>query len=94
MSERSREFLKEWRLKTYGAQAEKIIADIKTDLEEHDWKIPCRAYHYLCSALIVKLFYSLPEVFKKAIIEHLTKRLADSQEGQKSESESTLKNGT
>jgi len=79
MSKRSKEFHKEWRIKTYGAQVERIIAELEDDLKEHGWNIPCQAYHYLCFALIVKLFYGLPEAFKKAIIEYFVKKSADNQ---------------
>ncbi|HEW79043.1 MAG TPA: hypothetical protein ENH34_03620 [Phycisphaerales bacterium] len=76
MSQRSQEFLTKWRIKTHGVRAEKIIAELENDLKENGWNIPCRAYDYLRSALIVKLFYGLPEVFRKKLVEHLAKKSA------------------
>ena len=73
-SKRAEDFLKKRRIKTHGAHADRIIADLESNLKENGWNIPCRAYDYLRSALIVKLFYGLPEVFKKKLVEHLVKK--------------------
>ena len=89
MSKRSNEYLKQWRIKTHGAHADRIIADLENNLKQNSWNIPCKAYHYLCSALIVKLFSSLPDVFKKKLVEHLAEKTADNKKALKDRSASS-----
>jgi len=77
MSKRVQEFLTKHRVRKYGVHAENIIADLEDNLKSKGWNIPCKAYDFLKSALIIKLFYGLPEVFQNKIVEHLNKKSVD-----------------